>query len=209
MQGFEADLQTLELDQNASDEEFKQAYRDLVMVWHPDRFPHNPRLRQKAEAKLKSFNQAYAHLKGRRQMSAGSVTRPSVNAPDFSSSWRSAPRAKSSYSEPKTSRSGRSTQAASSGSRHRDLNISLEDAVFILQHFSFQLFHQSGSLHRQYQGGPFVLAVFDAPVEVILSVPCDSLQGFDRILLSIPCKSMGHFVHQEAELLLRLLQAQD
>ncbi|RJR34822.1 MAG: tetratricopeptide repeat protein, partial [Deltaproteobacteria bacterium] len=37
----------------------KQAYRDLVYVWHPDRFVQNTRLQQKAEAMLKEINAAY------------------------------------------------------------------------------------------------------------------------------------------------------
>jgi tetratricopeptide (TPR) repeat protein len=49
----------LELDSKASSDEVKQAYRDLVNVWHPDRFPGNPRLKQKAEEKLKEINEAY------------------------------------------------------------------------------------------------------------------------------------------------------
>lgn len=59
----EAHLQTLSLHQNATFDEVREAYQDLVMVWHPDRFVHNPRLYKKAEAKLKEFNQAYAYLK--------------------------------------------------------------------------------------------------------------------------------------------------
>ncbi|GBC62124.1 hypothetical protein DENIS_3087 [Desulfonema ishimotonii] len=39
--------------------EIRQAYRDLASVWHPDRFTANPRLRQKAEEKLKQINIAY------------------------------------------------------------------------------------------------------------------------------------------------------
>ncbi len=49
----------LELTQDASIEEAAQAYKDLVAVWHPDRFPNNPRLREKAEERLKLLNQAY------------------------------------------------------------------------------------------------------------------------------------------------------
>lgn len=48
----------------ASPEEVKQAYRDLAMVWHPDRFPaDNPRLQEKAQEELKKINAAYEVLK--------------------------------------------------------------------------------------------------------------------------------------------------
>ncbi|MCP4666438.1 MAG: J domain-containing protein [Deltaproteobacteria bacterium] len=49
----------LELDQRASLKEARQAYKDIVDVWHPDRFSHNPRLKEKAEKKLKEINTAY------------------------------------------------------------------------------------------------------------------------------------------------------
>jgi curved DNA-binding protein CbpA len=43
-------------------EDAKQAYKDLVQVWHPDRFTHSPRLQERAEAKLKQLNLAYETL---------------------------------------------------------------------------------------------------------------------------------------------------
>src|SRR5690242_639721 len=46
----------------ASQEEVKKAYRDLVQVWHPDRFPNNERLRLKAEEHTKEINRAYEYL---------------------------------------------------------------------------------------------------------------------------------------------------
>ena len=52
-------FEILELDSKASPDEVKQAYRDMVNVWHPDRFPDNSRLKQKAEEKLKEINEAY------------------------------------------------------------------------------------------------------------------------------------------------------
>ena len=56
-------FEILELNPDASIDEVKQAYKDLVNIWHPDRFPTNPRLKQKAEKKLKEVNQAYETLK--------------------------------------------------------------------------------------------------------------------------------------------------
>ncbi|MBI5590648.1 MAG: RDD family protein [Deltaproteobacteria bacterium] len=49
----------LRLKPDASVEELKLAYRDLVNVWHPDRFLHNPRLKEKAERQLQEINEAY------------------------------------------------------------------------------------------------------------------------------------------------------
>ncbi|MBN1931698.1 MAG: J domain-containing protein [Desulfobacterales bacterium] len=53
----------LEINPNASPEEAKQAYKDIVNVWHPDRFSNNPRLKEKAEEKLKEVNVAYEKVK--------------------------------------------------------------------------------------------------------------------------------------------------
>jgi Flp pilus assembly protein TadB len=53
----------LDLDPAASDEEVKRACRDLTKVWHPDRFGNDPRLRQKAEEKMKSVLEAYETIR--------------------------------------------------------------------------------------------------------------------------------------------------
>ncbi|HIJ20093.1 MAG TPA: J domain-containing protein [Deltaproteobacteria bacterium] len=56
-------FQILELKVGASETEVRQAYRDIASVWHPDRFSGNPRLKRKAEEKLKEANAAYETLK--------------------------------------------------------------------------------------------------------------------------------------------------
>ena len=61
--GIEQCFKILELDNSASPDEIKQAYKDIINVWHPDRFTNNPRLKQKAEEKLKEVNAAYDTLK--------------------------------------------------------------------------------------------------------------------------------------------------
>ena len=44
-------IEILGLKPGASQEEVNQAYRDLVNVWHPDRFVGNPRLQKKRKRK--------------------------------------------------------------------------------------------------------------------------------------------------------------
>ncbi len=56
-------VEMLGLKPGASQEEVNQAYRDLVNVWHPDRFAGNPRLQKKAEGKIKEINSAYEYIK--------------------------------------------------------------------------------------------------------------------------------------------------
>lgn len=53
----------LGLDPGATPEEVKIAYRDLAQVWHPDRFPDNERLREKAVRNQQLINEAYAVLR--------------------------------------------------------------------------------------------------------------------------------------------------
>lgn len=53
----------LDVDANASDETVRDAYRDLLKVWHPDRFAHDPELRLKSEEKLKAINEAYERIR--------------------------------------------------------------------------------------------------------------------------------------------------
>ena len=56
------DYEILHLKPGASLAEIQQAYRDLVKVWHPDRFSSDPRLQEIANEKLKEINDAYLAL---------------------------------------------------------------------------------------------------------------------------------------------------
>jgi curved DNA-binding protein CbpA len=62
MKSVEQCLEILGVTRNTTPEEIKLAYRDLVKVWHPDRFAHDQRLQQKAAEKLKEINEAYEQL---------------------------------------------------------------------------------------------------------------------------------------------------
>ena len=57
-----ADWSLFSLSPGTSAVDLKRAYRDLIDVWHPDRFAHNPRLQAKAEAMTKRINAAYQRL---------------------------------------------------------------------------------------------------------------------------------------------------
>ena len=54
--------QVLELEPGASLEQVKEAWRELVKVWHPDRFPNDPKMQRKAQERLKNINGAYEIL---------------------------------------------------------------------------------------------------------------------------------------------------
>jgi hypothetical protein len=199
-----AHLRILELESSASLGEIKQAYKDLVTVWHPDRFGHNPRLREKAEGKLKQFNQAYEALRSWQGP-------PAVPPPKATASR--ATQAKSSAQAGRYQATERSRAATQTQSPRRPMNsdnpgITFAIAEYILQNYCFIGDRHAHPQQQCYQGGPFLLRACEDPPEVMLSVPCDSLRFFDRILLSIPCKSAGHFRQQEARRLLELLHAQ-
>jgi uncharacterized RDD family membrane protein YckC len=55
-------FEILGLRPQASLDSVKEAYRDLVKVWHPDVYAHNPKLQAKTQEKLKEINEAYSEL---------------------------------------------------------------------------------------------------------------------------------------------------
>ena len=57
-------FEILDLDYTATESEAREAYKDMVNVWHPDRFWNNPRLKMKAEKRLKEVNAAYETVAG-------------------------------------------------------------------------------------------------------------------------------------------------
>ncbi len=203
MHGFESHFQLLDLDQTASLADMKQAYKDLVMVWHPDRFTHNARLRQKAEDKLKQFNDAYESLK---QWYGSPKSAQQAHGQGSSQASRTSTSPRSHRPKPEPSHHASAHHSPPPHVNTNGLYITFAHAEYVLQHYRFSpLKDVNVSLH-EYQSGPFVLLVSDEPLELTLSVPCHSLDGFDRILLSIPCKSTGHFCQAEAQRLLQLLQ---
>lgn len=75
-------LHVLGLGADATQEEIKAAFRDLVKVWHPDRFGGDSRLRAKAERRLQDINAAYAMLRdGVPAGPANTASRSSSRAP--------------------------------------------------------------------------------------------------------------------------------
>lgn len=88
----------LGLEPGATPAEIRQAYKDLVKVWHPDRFSHDPRLQQKAQEKLKEINDAYERLRSVPPGSRPRASRPKPQ-PEQSQSQRKAEERRSAESQ--------------------------------------------------------------------------------------------------------------
>jgi hypothetical protein len=71
-------LRILNLQAGCSAEQARQAYLDLVKVWHPDRFRSDERLTARAERELRDINEAYAVLQasGGRSRQSGTAKPP-------------------------------------------------------------------------------------------------------------------------------------
>src|SRR6266581_4444156 len=52
----------LELEAGASLEAVKAGYRELIKIWHPDRFPNDPKFQKRATEKTKALNEAYQQI---------------------------------------------------------------------------------------------------------------------------------------------------
>jgi len=67
----------------------RQAYLDLVKVWHPDRFAGDPQLRGRAEQRLRTINEAYAVLQGDSAPASTSTPRAAEPSRDRNTArWR-------------------------------------------------------------------------------------------------------------------------
>jgi hypothetical protein len=97
-------LDVLALRPGATLVEIKEAYRDLVKVWHPDRFGSDARLRQKAEDKLKEINKAYLVLQSDR--GGGSAVEPDGFAASSTGGGAASPRGFWSAATPRTGLAG-------------------------------------------------------------------------------------------------------
>lgn len=226
MSGIAQYYRTLELENGASPEEVKQAYKDLATVWHPDRFPNNARLQQKAQDKLKEINKAYEQLRSCRpnyhsrsysppprqpqRPSQPNQEQSAPNPPQQSSQRHSASKQSQQSSQwqgaSKQSQYGSKQEGSKAGKRQYDPIISLQVAKAILAEYNFRLIRTLAGRCTHYESGPFWLDIREDVPEVRLFVPCDSVGTFHRALLSIPCKSVGTFHQSEAEELIQLFR---
>ncbi|MCI0659608.1 MAG: J domain-containing protein [Acidobacteria bacterium] len=61
--GLKHSYEIFQLGPDATPEQVKQVYRDLVKKWHPDRFGHDPKLQKQAQEKFIEINEAYELLR--------------------------------------------------------------------------------------------------------------------------------------------------
>ncbi len=75
-------LRMLGLDEGATDEDIKTAYREMAQILHPDRFASNKKLQDRATEQFKNLQQAYDHLTkhGRADGSSRSGARPHTSS---------------------------------------------------------------------------------------------------------------------------------
>ena len=61
--GLKHSYEIFQLGPDATPDQIKQVYRDLVKKWHPDRFGHDPKLQKHAQEKFIEINEAYTLLR--------------------------------------------------------------------------------------------------------------------------------------------------
>jgi DnaJ-class molecular chaperone len=200
----------------------KEAYRDLIQVWHPDRFSGHPRLQKKAEEKLKSINGAFARICDRYQSppppSPSPPTSPPSNPTGPKGHQQSTQRARTWTNNPQQTTTRQTHHASShSGFQHPprsqaktaqcgyNAKISFQQATGVLSTFPAQFISRTGQCQR-YRIGPFRVELNEHEPWVLVANLCEVMNGFHPLLLTIPCKATGIFYGSEAQCLIDLLQ---
>lgn len=73
----------LDLLPGASVEEIHQSYKELAIVWHPDRFSAYPGLQQKAKDKFQVINEAHEQLRSLKRTLVATVSSCKSYSQDF------------------------------------------------------------------------------------------------------------------------------
>jgi len=104
--------EVLGVNESATDEEIKRAYRALAQKYHPDKYVNNP-LASLAEEKLKEINEAYTAINQQRK-SGTSHTQSYNNDQTYNSSYAGSGSSNSSYVQIRTIlQQGRNDEAIS------------------------------------------------------------------------------------------------
>lgn len=80
-------LRLLGVDSGSTAEEVRAAYRELVKVWHPDRFQDDPGLQTRAEEELKKINAAYDLIRAHQARALEMPSDASVDGDNTAASW--------------------------------------------------------------------------------------------------------------------------
>lgn len=62
MSTYQEYLRVIDLTGNASLEDIKKSYRELLQIWHPDKCGNNENLQKRANKKVQEINKAYSYL---------------------------------------------------------------------------------------------------------------------------------------------------
>jgi|GEM_PF-1800972 len=130
-------LATLGLAPTASWDEITQAYKDLMRVWHPDRFQGDERLCKKAEAQAQRINNAMSELRKLGKETPSSARSEPRQQRDQNASARrsgSTTQTNSTRNQQEQSQSASNAQTASSGT-----SSFLIAPLYIRQRFSTSL----------------------------------------------------------------------
>jgi len=132
MKSFEDYCSVLGVDVNVTREQLKKAYRDLVRIWHPDRFANDPRLQEKADAKLKEINDAYKQLQVLLATSRRSQQQRADTHPKTAEKNRTGRQHSASTGSPNQKSTPRSSAAYEPGLKVRHWLASLQSKVAVL-----------------------------------------------------------------------------
>ena len=174
----------LGVDANATAEQLRQAYIDLVKRWHPDQFAHDRALQEAAGAKLKEINEAYKELRASLGLSADTTTVNAQARPASVRKEKPAPAdASASKPPPRPARSARVRASSDLNKKNRSVR-------------SFSL--------RLLTIGLALLALFLAIAAVIQHVDFDRLAGSGGASANQPAPSKEVTPQERAEFIEKL-----
>ena len=133
-------LEVLGLGSDATQEEIKQSYYDLVKVWHPDQYRNHPRLLLKAEEELRKINEAKEILEGYTPFGYKARQSKHADGQDRGSRYQSTAKNRE-YHKPRDARSSNTNKSNTEPVNGLPLNIKrIGLAIFII--FLFVRFFQ-------------------------------------------------------------------